>query len=265
MVPFSQFQHAPSQPLDRTLNGWYDADNAPAGRNRHATPNGWKQRRLVSGRYRPQRYDGTNTISERGRAGVLGGNAWLPREKRVAWDEASQLIDPEHKLFRLRHGSLSQALSIYARLTTDWYTRSRHERRNRAGVRLLCFSGHFSNRIALGSRRAMGACCIIQPLPKPVGQRSMHHPQMGHAPSKHTGIIQPRRESAMSEATMTLRQARDYRALSQEDLGTAAQIAVWTIRQIERQRTYPRPSTRRKIAQALGLQPWEIAWRGSEP
>lgn len=67
----------------------------------------------------------------------------------------------------------------------------------------------------------------------------------------------------MSQPGMNLRSVRDWRCLSQEDLASAAQVNVCTIREIEQQRAYPRPSTRRKIAAALGVQPWEIAWRES--
>ena len=65
------------------------------------------------------------------------------------------------------------------------------------------------------------------------------------------------------KSVMTLRQARDYRALSQEDLAAAAKCATWTIRAIEQQRSRPCPSTRRKIAAALEMQPWEILWKPS--
>lgn len=65
----------------------------------------------------------------------------------------------------------------------------------------------------------------------------------------------------MGQTVMNLKQARDYRALSQEDLASAAQVNVCTIREIEQRRVYPRPSTRRKLAAVLGLQPWEIAWQ----
>jgi ribosome-binding protein aMBF1 (putative translation factor) len=68
----------------------------------------------------------------------------------------------------------------------------------------------------------------------------------------------------MSQTLMTLKTCRDWRCLSQEDLASAAQVNISTIREAEQQRTYPRPSTRRKIAAALGVQPWEIVWRESQ-
>ena len=64
----------------------------------------------------------------------------------------------------------------------------------------------------------------------------------------------------MGQTTMTLKTCRDRRCLTQEDLASAAKVNVATIREIEQQRAYPRPSTRRKLAAALGLDPWEILW-----
>lgn len=65
----------------------------------------------------------------------------------------------------------------------------------------------------------------------------------------------------MSQEIMTLRQARTYRALSQDDLATMARVSHFTIRLIEQQRCSPRPSTRRKLAAALDFKPWEILWK----
>lgn len=67
----------------------------------------------------------------------------------------------------------------------------------------------------------------------------------------------------MGQIVRNLRQTRYYRALSQEDLASAARVNVDTVREIESQKVSPRPSTRRKLAAALGVEPWEILWRDS--
>ena len=58
----------------------------------------------------------------------------------------------------------------------------------------------------------------------------------------------------------TLRDLREKVALSQEDLAEAARVQAHTISDIENRKHKPRPSTRRKIAKALGVRPQDIDW-----
>ncbi len=58
----------------------------------------------------------------------------------------------------------------------------------------------------------------------------------------------------------TLRDLREKRALSLIDLSNLSKVSVGTIWRLEHQMGKPKPSTRRKLAQALGVEPWEIAW-----
>ena len=57
---------------------------------------------------------------------------------------------------------------------------------------------------------------------------------------------------------MGLRDLRDERALSQQELATSAQVSKTTIVNIEAGRRRPHPSTARKLAAALGLPPREV-------
>ncbi len=57
-----------------------------------------------------------------------------------------------------------------------------------------------------------------------------------------------------------LRDMREKVALSQEDLAKAAGIQAHTISDIETRKRRPRPSTRRKLAKALGVRPQDIDW-----
>ena len=58
----------------------------------------------------------------------------------------------------------------------------------------------------------------------------------------------------------TLREVREKMALSQADLGRAAGVRAATITDIETGKRPPRPSTRRKLAKALGIRPQDIDW-----
>jgi len=55
-----------------------------------------------------------------------------------------------------------------------------------------------------------------------------------------------------------VRQLRDARALTQEELAEKANITVAALSRIERNNAEPRPSTRRKLAEALGVDPAEL-------
>jgi transcriptional regulator with XRE-family HTH domain len=55
-----------------------------------------------------------------------------------------------------------------------------------------------------------------------------------------------------------LRRLRDARALTQEELADKAGITVAALSRIERNSAEPRPTTRRKLADALGVQPEEL-------
>ena len=51
---------------------------------------------------------------------------------------------------------------------------------------------------------------------------------------------------------------RDARALTQDELAEKAGITVAALSRIERNNAEPRPTTRRKLAKALGVDPSEL-------
>ena len=55
-----------------------------------------------------------------------------------------------------------------------------------------------------------------------------------------------------------LRRLRDARALTQEELAEKAGITVAALSRIERNNAEPRPTTRRKLARVLGVDPSEL-------
>ncbi len=55
-----------------------------------------------------------------------------------------------------------------------------------------------------------------------------------------------------------IRRLRDARALTQEELAAQAGITVAALSRIERNNAEPRPTTRRKLAEALGVDPAEL-------
>jgi len=57
---------------------------------------------------------------------------------------------------------------------------------------------------------------------------------------------------------LRLRQIRQRKALSQQDLAQRAGVGEATISRIEQGRVRPRPSTLRKLAAALGVAPEEL-------
>jgi transcriptional regulator with XRE-family HTH domain len=72
-----------------------------------------------------------------------------------------------------------------------------------------------------------------------------------------TRACPPRHNSVLVES---LRDLREKRALSLIDLSNLSKVSVGTIWRLEHQIGTPKPSTRRKLAKALGVEPWEIAW-----
>jgi transcriptional regulator with XRE-family HTH domain len=58
---------------------------------------------------------------------------------------------------------------------------------------------------------------------------------------------------------MGVRELREDRVLSQRDLGKRAGVSPKTVLDIEQGRIWPQPSTIRKIAQALAMQPSALA------
>jgi DNA-binding XRE family transcriptional regulator len=62
----------------------------------------------------------------------------------------------------------------------------------------------------------------------------------------------------VGEHTVGLRELRQERALSQRDLADAAGVSKTTIVNIEAGRYQPIPSTTRKLAKALGIDPREL-------
>ena len=55
-----------------------------------------------------------------------------------------------------------------------------------------------------------------------------------------------------------IRRLRDARALTQEELAEKAGITVAALSRIERNNAEPRPTTRRKLARALGVEPSDL-------
>jgi transcriptional regulator with XRE-family HTH domain len=55
-----------------------------------------------------------------------------------------------------------------------------------------------------------------------------------------------------------IKHLRDARALTQEELAKKAGITVAALSRIERNHAEPRATTRRKLAQALGVDPAEL-------
>ncbi len=51
---------------------------------------------------------------------------------------------------------------------------------------------------------------------------------------------------------------RDKRALTQKELAAKAGLTVAALSRIERNNAEPRPTTRRKLAEALGVDPSEL-------
>ena len=58
--------------------------------------------------------------------------------------------------------------------------------------------------------------------------------------------------------TPRLRELRERAALSQEDLAEKARVSRATIADLEGDKRPARPSTRRKLAKALGVEPPEL-------
>ena len=55
-----------------------------------------------------------------------------------------------------------------------------------------------------------------------------------------------------------VRRLRDEQALTQEELANKAGLTVAALSRIERNNAEPRPTTRRKLAEALGVYPSEL-------
>jgi transcriptional regulator with XRE-family HTH domain len=55
-----------------------------------------------------------------------------------------------------------------------------------------------------------------------------------------------------------IRRLRDRRAITQEELAREAKITVAALSRIERNNAEPRPSTRKRLAEALGVDPAEL-------
>ena len=59
-----------------------------------------------------------------------------------------------------------------------------------------------------------------------------------------------------------IKQLRDARALTQEEVAEKAGITVAALSRIERNNAEPRPTTRRKLARALGVEPEDLVRMG---
>jgi transcriptional regulator with XRE-family HTH domain len=64
----------------------------------------------------------------------------------------------------------------------------------------------------------------------------------------------------MIEKRRTMREWRDRRALSLRELAAASGVSYREVWRLEKGLHPPRPSTRRKIAAALGVEPWQIVF-----
>jgi transcriptional regulator with XRE-family HTH domain len=60
------------------------------------------------------------------------------------------------------------------------------------------------------------------------------------------------------QTTSRLRELRDGAALSQEDLAKKANVSRATVAELEAGKRPARPSTRRKLAEALGVAPHQL-------
>jgi transcriptional regulator with XRE-family HTH domain len=60
------------------------------------------------------------------------------------------------------------------------------------------------------------------------------------------------------QKTTHLRELRDRASLSQEELAERAGVSRATIADLERGARKPHPKTRRKLAEALGVEPYEL-------
>ena len=58
----------------------------------------------------------------------------------------------------------------------------------------------------------------------------------------------------------TIASLREKHALSMLDLANKAGVSLQTVWRLEHGMGNPKPSTRRKLANALGVEPWEIDW-----
>jgi transcriptional regulator with XRE-family HTH domain len=56
-----------------------------------------------------------------------------------------------------------------------------------------------------------------------------------------------------------LRRVREARGLSQADLAARSGVSRWTISHLERGRGEPHPQTTERLAEALGVEPAELA------
>jgi transcriptional regulator with XRE-family HTH domain len=62
----------------------------------------------------------------------------------------------------------------------------------------------------------------------------------------------------VADERRTMREWRTRRALSLRELARASGLAYRGVVLLENGRRRPRPSTRRKIAEALGVEPWQV-------
>jgi len=69
----------------------------------------------------------------------------------------------------------------------------------------------------------------------------------------------------MTQVRLTLREWREKRALSMRELAERSGVALRTIWRLEHGEGYPYPSTRRKLAQALGVEPDQIVFLDRPP
>jgi transcriptional regulator with XRE-family HTH domain len=61
------------------------------------------------------------------------------------------------------------------------------------------------------------------------------------------------------QKTTQLRELRDRASLSQEELAERAGVSRATIADLELGKRKPQPKTRRKLAEALGVEPYELS------
>jgi DNA-binding XRE family transcriptional regulator len=64
------------------------------------------------------------------------------------------------------------------------------------------------------------------------------------------------------QVQISLREAREKRSLSLTELATLAGVDRMTVYRVEQGKNAPYPRTRRLLAQALRMEPGQIAWPG---
>lgn len=71
-------------------------------------------------------------------------------------------------------------------------------------------------------------------------------------------------EERRTERQMSLRELRGREALTQEELSKRSGVSLPTIHELEHGKRFARATTRRKLAEALGVEPQSLAYLARE-